>query len=215
MIIKALPHTSSPVSSNISVGNHTLPPFVVRSMHFPCPGLPLTRSPSEFTTSLLISFFTATHQEEWLLASYRPRYLTHLPSITKATKWQEQDWNSGPWIPSSELFPLHPVDSFASGKEGALEENSNKIKWPGSGLSTRHKRCHLCPTMPQGGRCSHDPHAVDEKQSLLRGWSIESFHTQPTRSPPHADLSLEEAHQPTTCKPVQQCYSESQWHGPP
>ena len=54
---------------------------MIRSMQVPSPGLPLTGSPSEFT-SLLI-FFSATHQEEWLLASYRPRDLTHLPSITK------------------------------------------------------------------------------------------------------------------------------------
>lgn len=33
----------------------------------------------------------------------------------------------------------------------------------------------LTPPMPQGGRCSHDPHAADEKQSLLRGWSIDSL----------------------------------------
>lgn len=159
---KSIAHTSSPhVFQHLSRKSQLLPPFV-RSMHVPSPGLPLTGSPSEFT-SLLISFFSATHQEEWLLASYRPGDLTHLPSITKATKWQDQDWNSGPWIPSSGLFPLHPADSFASGKEGAPEENSNKIKWPGSGLSTAHKWCHLHPTMPQGGRCSHDPHAVDEK----------------------------------------------------
>lgn len=74
-------HQQPYVFQHLSRKSQLLPPFV-RSMHVPSPGLPLTGSPSEFT-SLLISFFSATHQKEWLLASYRPRDLTHLPSITK------------------------------------------------------------------------------------------------------------------------------------
>ena len=93
-------HQQPRVFRHLSRKSQLLPPFV-RSMQVPSPGLPLTGSPSEFT-SLLI-FFSATHQEEWLLASYRPRDLTHLPSITKlqSSRIRTGTWDLGSQVQGS------------------------------------------------------------------------------------------------------------------
>lgn len=164
-ITKALAHTISAASSKTAVGNHSF--FLL--LWAPRTPVPWSCHSLEATARLQCACSSPPQHcspaEMVLHILWTQRSLSHLPNVPKATKCQGQDWNSGPQVRSSGLFPLHHFGLLCWWDKEELWEKTI-IKWPGTGLSTRHKWFHLRPTTR---KFSHHAHVMDEKQSPREG----------------------------------------------
>lgn len=134
-----------------------LPPFV-RSTHSSSLVLSLTGSHSYITMCVLLSslaLLTSRNGSSHLMDPEKPK-----PPAQCAESYEV----SGSGLELRTPFRALSTTSFGLlcwwDKEEIWEKTV--IKWPGTGLSTRHKRFHLSPTTR---KFSHHAHVMDEKQS--------------------------------------------------